>query len=860
MSIFLHTNINLPSHACIVCRCHRKPILLPLERASSSHCPGKPADRVGPLDRRPSTTPISRKSSRPQKVIRITNSLARMAFTSRKVAVGLLLLFLGILLRLKGAQDWPWTLHEDEQDRGTLDIAAYGGFAPTMAILKYAVGALLASGVTGQLGGGIGNTINLPSYPLAVKSPYLSTWLPGYAANNSARAQPEFWTGQNLTWPVLARVDGKTYALFGDPNGSIAEAATTDAVRFTSTRTYFLLSAGSTKFLLDFFTPVFPGKNEYARQSLPYSYLTVTAASASLSEPSVQVLSGIDQTWTAQDGRANVNFTASATAGLFQYFNPDAQPYTERGDMATYGSVVFAASNGENISQTCASQDAVFDSFSQDGVLTKSDGCDGSDLVAISQDLGKLGAGNRSPKATFVVGFQRDLAINYLGKAQTGYHRSKWPTIPEAVEYVLDSYDSAVQHAESFDQLIRSKSEAVSSEYGSQYADIVEASIRQTFATMDITVSTAHRLSFWHLANSSKVPIDDLNAAPSVYLKEISSDGNLNTVDLIFQTWPVFISLNPDYIRLLFEPIMQYLDAGRWPHPWVIHDMGTRTLLLLLYLPFNHHADQHHLDYPNATGHDNGRAEQMPLFETSSLFILLLAYEKLTGDTAYARQYTPLLKGYAEWLANGNSLYPSSQLISVDSIPGKANQTGLAIQSAIGLKAASELLRDSKYEALAAAHVNELYYNALGLDGDTLESSTHFTYYHHQNETWNVLFPAFSDVVLNLSTFPAEAWALQSKWYEQAISSLGLSWSDSTKWGLLDWNIVAAAVSSEEVARQVVQTSHAFLTNGKHSVPFGTRYFVRGPREGEWLSNKARPTVGNHLAIMAVKQGLIYEG
>lgn len=340
-------------------------------------------------------------------------------------------------------------------------------------------------------------------------------------------------------------------------------------------------------------------------------------------------------------------------------------------------------------------------------------------------------------------------------------------------------------------------------------------------------------------ANLLQVPFDDLSATPSVYLKEISSDGNLNTVDLIFQTWPIFVSLNPDYIRMLLQPILQYLNAGRWPHPFVIHDMGTR--------------------YPNATGHDDGRAEQMPLFETSSLFILLVAYEKFAGDSAYARQYGPLLHGYAEWLAGNNSLYPDSQLISVDSIAGKPNQTGLAIQSAIGLKAASILLGDSKYASNASTHVNEIYNHALGLDGDTLEDSSHFTYYYGQDETWNVLFPTYSDVLLGLDTFPKEAWELQSRWYSQVIAEFGLPWSDKTNWGLLDWNIVAAAVSSVEVQNDVINTSHAFLTNGLNDEPFGTRYFVKGQRTGQWLSNKARPTVGSNFAILAMKEGLIYE-
>lgn len=55
----------------------------------------------------------------------------------------------------------------------------------------------------------------------------------------------------------------------------------------------------------------------------------------------------------------------------------------------------------------------------------------------------------------------------------------------------------------------------------------------------------------------------------------------------------------------------------------------------------------------------------MPLFETSTFFIMLYAYQEYTGDTSFAAEYASLLAGYAEYL-NENSLYPASQLISVD--------------------------------------------------------------------------------------------------------------------------------------------------------------------------------------------------
>jgi len=187
----------------------------------------------------------------------------------------------------------------------------------------------------------------------------------------------------------------------------------------------------------------------------------------------------------------------------------------------------------------------------------------------------------------------------------------------------------------------------------------------------------------------------------------------------------------------------------------------------------------------------------MPLFETSSLFILLLAYQKYSGDTAYAQEYIPLLKGYADYLAR-NSLYPASQLISVDAIPATANQTGLAIQSAIGLKAASVILANATLAATADSFAHAIYNKGLGLDGPDPAHSSHFTYNYGKSSTWNVLFPAFSDVLLDLSTFPPEAWSLQSKWYESQIEELGLPFAGPSTnldyigspllWGLVDWS------------------------------------------------------------------------
>jgi hypothetical protein len=112
--------------------------------------------------------------------------------------------------------------------------------------------------------------VHPPSYPLAVRNPYLSTWLPGNLVGSLPSSSPQFWTGKELTWSIIAKSDGTAYSLFGVTE-SIAgvTAAKVKSAKFTSTHSVFALTAGSLSFELDFFSPVSPAN--LVRQSLPFS-------------------------------------------------------------------------------------------------------------------------------------------------------------------------------------------------------------------------------------------------------------------------------------------------------------------------------------------------------------------------------------------------------------------------------------------------------------------------------------------------------------------------------------------------------------------------------------------------------------
>lgn len=229
----------------------------------------------------------------------------------------------------------------------------------------------------------------------------------------------------------------------------------------------------------------------------------------------------------------------------------------------------------------------------------------------------------------------------------------------------------------------------------------------------------------------------------------------------------------------------------------------------------------------------------MPLYETSAFLQMIYAYQKYTGDTSWSSQYNTLLNGYAQYLVK-SGLYPATQLISVDAIDATANQTHLAVQSAIGLQAASKLLTNTSYAITAAAFVNQIYTHGLGLDGSSPASSTHFTYNYGQSSTWGTIFAIYPDVLLNLSTFPAAAYAMEGAWLLQQNQPAGLpffgpySYTESLTggcdWSITDWSFwTSAATGNQQLITDVINATHAFITNGMNTEPFGTKYVVESP-------------------------------
>lgn len=131
-------------------------------------------------------------------------------------------------------------------------------------------------------------------------------------------------------------------------------------------------------------------------------------------------------------------------------------------------------------------------------------------------------------------------------------------------------------------------------------------------------------------------------------MKELSSSGNIQTVDVIFPFHPIAVYMSPSILKYLLDPLIINQEAGFWPHDYAMHDLGSL--------------------FPNATGHDDGNAEKMPLEECGDMIIMSLAYAQRANDNDWLAKHYEILKQWNNYLIK-DSLLPRNQ-ISTDDFAG----------------------------------------------------------------------------------------------------------------------------------------------------------------------------------------------
>jgi len=103
--------------------------------------------------------------------------------------------------------------------------------------------------------------------------------------------------------------------------------------------------------------------------------------------------------------------------------------------------------------------------------------------------------------------------------------------------------------------------------------------------------------------------ITSFNNEYIIFMKEISSDGDISTIDVIYPAYPFLLLFNKDILRDVLKPVIKYANNEfinfEYTQPFAPHHLGT---------------------WPYANIQQNEQ-ENMPIEETSNILIMIKALE-----------------------------------------------------------------------------------------------------------------------------------------------------------------------------------------------------------------------------------------
>ncbi|KAL8705609.1 MAG: hypothetical protein Q9201_001296 [Fulgogasparrea decipioides] len=366
-------------------------------------------------------------------------------------------------------------------------------------------------------------------------------------------------------------------------------------------------------------------------------------------------------------------------------------------------------------------------------------------------------------KVMFSIALIQNPVTQFAAARGLTFMRPLWSSWFSSVEALLDfhylDYSTASKLASNYSAQLAIDAHASGSD---EYVDIVALTARQV---MGATVF-------------SGTPDD-----PILFLKEISSNGNFQTIDVIFPSFPFFLYTNPRWLAYLLEPLIEHMLSGQYPNKYAMHDLGTH--------------------FPNATGHADGRDEYMPVEECGNILIMgLTIVNSLIYDTGVAAGSvwsslgsssfdpnpatsafllgkietrdgvvglddswggsTKGLKQAQKWVNKSYrlwkqwtsyliefSLEPHFQL-STDDFAGPLElQTNLALKGIIGIKAMSKIAEaiDNTDDAKYYHNISETYirkWEEFGVSRD----GNHAKLAYHWYGSWTTLYNLYADTLL----------------------------------------------------------------------------------------------------------------
>lgn len=482
---------------------------------------------------------------------------------------------------------------------------------------------------------------------------------------------------------------------------------------------------------------------------------------------------------------------------------------------------------------------------------------------------------------TFSIAHIQDPVVQYASARGLTLMRPLWDSYFHSVEDLLKFHYQDFQNASALAARYSAQLAIDAYKSGAEdYVDIVALSARQVLG-----------------ATSFSGTPDD----PILFLKEISSNGNFQTIDVIFPAFPFFLYTNPRWLAYLLEPLIEHMLSGQYPKKSAMHDLGTH--------------------FPNATGHPDGNDEYMPVEECGNILIMGLALANtLRGNsTTYGDQEDAGIfsltagsennihyldnhwaalgsKRAKKWIDRSYSLWkqwtqylvdfslrPGNQLSTDDFAGWLPLQTGLALKGILGINAMSELAKltgndaDAKfYKNISTTYIEK--WEEYGISRDKTHAKVSYDWYG----SWTTLYNLYADSllcfhlanksatsteqggsqhILSLGSqesktgfVPKHIYQMQSDWYWNVRQKYGVPLDSRHLYTKTDWEFFAAAVAAPQVRAKILELVAKWVNETETDRPLADLHDTEHNGGFPGPNFFARPVIGGHFAFLTLEK------
>lgn len=648
-----------------------------------------------------------------------------------------------------------------------------------------------------------------PAVPLVTFDPYLSVWSEGtYLANHAT----VHWTGTNQDLVSLIRIDGKTYRLMGDQPKDLPALKQTNVEVFPLESIYYFEGDGiSVK--MSFLSPRLPSDLETF--SLPISYITWNVHSIDDHAHKVQIYYSTSSQLAVNTFDEKVNWKTDRIDNLiiFETGASTQDVLGLAGDRVRINwGYIYTVASSNQATGTINENDYCQESFIRKGILPSESidqpkaVDDGEPVEAIVLNLGEV---KSEPILRYVmVGLNERYVVNYFGTYLRPYWMHWYSNTDNLFMNAFNKYNKIYNESVNFDQKVMSDCKAIG---GLKYAQICSLAYRQALAGIGMA--------------------EDSNGQPLLFTKENTSNGDISTVDVIYPTSPIFLLFNPDLLKGMLVPILDYSESPLWNNEFAPHDLGT---------------------YPNALGHfkklgDIG--EQMPVEETGNMLIMMDAIAQAEGNADFALKYWPLLTKWANYLLQ-NGFDPGNQLCTDDFAGPMPHNANLSIKSieAIGAYAQMCQMIGEQKDAQKYLKTAKDWAKDWATKDISSDDSHYLLGFESSENTWSQKYNLVWDKILNLNLFPANVINTETNYYLTKLQKFGLPLDSRQLYTKTDWTIWTASLKPQTPYFHIlIDLVYKFLDETPNRVPMADFYWTQS---GYQAGMFARPVVGAAFITM----------